>query len=222
MSNLVEVVDTEQMGPSPTTGTKRRRFVISQQPIGTALRTSEQKNSNNMTTLCMEVRVIKSTMDSFSERLENLETKLNCVLEKCIDIVERMVSLDCQMTEAIRSPCKSSKNVLFNTSVVNKQHQSSHSTPPQSSTSSTLPLLTDFTESSQIIRLNTEADYPDGSWLGDPDSLEERVRVGVSRQEMDTLNTHCITPLFPPILPSRPTVLGKNRPHNSVSPPRPP
>ena len=91
MSNLVEVVDTEQMGPSPTTGVKRRRFVISQQPIGTAGRASEQKNNSNLATLCMEVRQIKSTLDMFTEKLDCMEMKMNCVLDKCAEMVKRLV-----------------------------------------------------------------------------------------------------------------------------------
>ena len=68
MSNLVEVVDTEQMGPSPTTGVKRRRFVISQQPIGTAGRASEQKNNSNLATLWVGWACLPSSYQAKSQQ----------------------------------------------------------------------------------------------------------------------------------------------------------
>lgn len=32
----------------------------------------------------------------------------------------------------------------------------------------------------QVITLNSESDYPDGSWLGDENNLEARVRVPIT------------------------------------------
>ena len=196
MSGLMEVVDREGMGHSPTTGGgKRRRFVISQQPLGTAFRASEQRNSNNVASLCMEVKQMKSTLDLFSEKLDSMEMKMNLVLEKCSEIVERLGSLD-QMTQVMKSPDEpTSKSVLFNSQVV-KQTTSPNPRLFNTTMNETSSSVTGggLTESSQIIRLNTEADYPDGSWLGDPCLVDERVRVKMTRAEMDNLTNHCNTP----------------------------
>ena len=51
-----------------------------------------------------------------------------------------------------------------------------------------------LTESSQIIKLNEEADYPDGSWLGNPAMSEARVRVPLRSFEVDHINISCSTP----------------------------
>ena len=93
----------EQGGPSSNNiGGKRRRFVISQQPIGTAMKASEQRNSNNLTNLYLEVKQIKTTLEMFSEKLDSMEMKMNCVLEKCSEVIERVVTLD-QISQLIRS-----------------------------------------------------------------------------------------------------------------------
>ena len=193
----------EQGGPSSNNiGGKRRRFVISQQPIGTAMKASEQRNSNNLTNLYLEVKQIKTTLEMFSEKLDSMEMKMNCVLEKCSEVIERVVTLD-QISQLIRSSERtratttSSKSVLFNSQVMKQPinpHLKVTNTSVHHSNEAPSTISRGFTESSQIIRLNSEADYPDGSWLGDPCLVEERVRVKINELEMDNLNTHCTTP----------------------------
>ena len=193
----------EQGGPSSNNiGGKRRRFVISQQPIGTAMKASEQRNSNNLTNLYLEVKQIKTTLEMFSEKLDSMEMKMNCVLEKCSEVIERVVTLD-QISQLIRSSERtratttSSKSVLFNSQVMKQPinpHLKVTNTSVHHSNEALSTISRGFTESSQIIRLNSEGDYPDGSWLGDPCLVEERVRVKINELEMDNLNTHCTTP----------------------------
>jgi len=199
----MELLDREeQVRPSSNNMgvKKRRRFVISQQPIGTAVRTNDQGNSSNLTNLYLEVKQMKTTLDMFSEKLDSMEMKMNCVLEKCSEIIERVVSLD-QMSQITRSSERTttatSKSVLFNSQVMKQS-----TTPQPRVTNSSVhhpnealsTMSGGITESSQIIRLNSEADYPDGSWLGDPSLVEERVRVKITEHEMDNLNIHCTTP----------------------------
>jgi len=192
-------MDTEQGGPFPNTGVKKRRYVISQQPLGTAMKASEQSYISNLTNLSIEVKQMKTTLDLFSEKLDSMEMKMNLVLDKCTEMMERMVSYD-QISEVMRFSDKpASKSVLFNSQLVKSVNSSPLTNKvvvntEQSLNETTSCLSGGFTESSQIIRLNSEADHPDGSWLGDPSMVEERVRVKISEQEMDNLNAHYSTP----------------------------
>merc|ERR1719474_631815 len=123
---------------------------------------------------------------------------MNCVLEKCSEIIERFVSLDhmSQITRSSERTTTTSKSVLFNSQVMKQSttHPRVTNTSVHHPTEALSAISGGITESSQIIRLNSEADYPDGSWLGDPCLVEERVRVKLTELEMDNLNTHCTTP----------------------------
>ncbi|XP_049859596.1 uncharacterized protein LOC126354183 isoform X2 [Schistocerca gregaria] len=46
----------------------------------------------------------------------------------------------------------------------------------------------------QVITLNSENDYPDGSWLGDETNPESRVRCGISPANLLHINTFCHSP----------------------------
>ncbi|KAJ9575839.1 hypothetical protein L9F63_007297, partial [Diploptera punctata] len=46
----------------------------------------------------------------------------------------------------------------------------------------------------QVITLNSKADYPEGSWLGDENNPEARVRCGISQSDLIHINTFCQTP----------------------------
>ncbi|CAG2068423.1 unnamed protein product, partial [Timema podura] len=43
----------------------------------------------------------------------------------------------------------------------------------------------------QVITLNSEADYPDGSWLGDETNAECKVRCPISPAHLLHVNTFC-------------------------------
>ncbi|XP_046387612.1 protein BANP-like isoform X1 [Ischnura elegans] len=63
-----------------------------------------------------------------------------------------------------------------------------NSKPPQVSASVTLD------SSMQVITLNSEADYPEGSWLGDESNPECRVRSPITPADLLHINTFCHTP----------------------------
>ena len=161
-------------------GLKRRKISISQMRGGDSPAGKTPSGSDpDISSLCLDVKNLQSTMDSFSEKLGSLESKMSCVLEKCSEIVERISLLDCQLTQAL-SPTPV-KRVIFNSFVSSKNIKQESR-------------VREFTESSQIIKLNSLATHPSGSWLGDPGVEEQRVRVGLDQQQLDTVNT-CPTPV---------------------------
>jgi len=191
MSEIVEVIDSEQLGPSPSTGLKKRRFLISQQPLGSANRKSLQMNNINIAHLSTEINHVKETMHIFAAKLDTLEMKMNSVLEKCSEIFDKVISLhsSAALNEKIPTTTKQHvKSVLFN-NVINTKAESCET--PREENEQSYSVLT---ESSQIIKLNAETDYPNGCWLGNPLIVEERVRIKISQTELDSLNTHYSTP----------------------------
>ncbi|XP_075229437.1 uncharacterized protein LOC142329049 isoform X2 [Lycorma delicatula] len=73
----------------------------------------------------------------------------------------------------------------------------------------------------QVITLNSETDFPDGSWLGDENNPEARVRVPITPAQLLHINTHCSTPgkmaivlvdyLFPKEVLATSNLSGKGR-----------
>ena len=137
-----------------------------------------------------------------------METKMSLLLEKCSEIVEKIACLEQHV-----APCSSSKDVsksvLFNTKLVTRirdrerlpSEESSSGMMGEVNVAAQISPDEDqiqqqkmFTDTSQIIKLNSESDFPEGSWLGDPENSEERVRVNLVRSDLDTINLSCCSP----------------------------
>uniref|UniRef100_A0A1B6I9S1 Protein BANP n=1 Tax=Homalodisca liturata TaxID=320908 RepID=A0A1B6I9S1_9HEMI len=56
------------------------------------------------------------------------------------------------------------------------------------------PVLADNEGTIQVIALNSEADYPNGSWLGNEKNPEARVRVPITPSQLLHINSLCTTP----------------------------
>ncbi|XP_071540901.1 uncharacterized protein [Panulirus ornatus] len=121
--------------------------------------------------LLSEVNEIKTCMNT---RLTSLETKVSVLVQTCnrlstkLDAVERLVG---------------------------KQHE--QNTPVELAVdASNGPILvqdTDTNNHMNIISLNSEEDFPHGSWLGDPSHPTLRVRCPITPQNLLHINSTCIT-----------------------------
>ena len=212
---------TSSITPLVTSG-RKRRFVISQQPLGTGDRLYEEgTNAPGIKTLCSEVKSLKQSMDLINCRMNDMDTKMSNVFDKCLEIMEKISKIETNINDnsIFKNTVSQPKSVLFNTKLVSRSHNTTVSDPdipddPSGpSTASILnigslhtassspipppappsPVGRMFTESSQIIKLNDEGDYPDGSWLGNPRVPEARVRVALRSFELDNINITCST-----------------------------
>ena len=204
LSNLVEVLSPAggnyesiegldcRAGPD-----RKRRFVISQHPV------SDQYTTVTLSSVHNEVKSVQNSLNSFCGRISSLESKMSLLLDKCSEIVEKISCLEEQVIPSHSS--RGNKSVLFNNKLVTRTRE----TLPSESSSGLIevvpvaPIASDdapvlpspqqkmFTDTSQIIKLNSESDFPDGSWLGNPDNSEERVRVSLARSDLDNINLSC-------------------------------
>ena len=182
---------------------RKRRFVISQYPLGT----SDTNNVNNMKTVINEIKNMKQSLDVYNTRMAQLEDKVTCVLEKCVGIMEMFSKFENVLKLADSSskkPCPEqteAKSILFNNRLVSKESATNKpdyhslldvkivsSIDDKSNISLHSNTATMFTESSQIIKLNSEADYPNGSWLGNPQLPEARVRCALREYDLNNIN----------------------------------
>ncbi|KAK7082054.1 hypothetical protein SK128_018277 [Halocaridina rubra] len=137
-------------------------------PPGKRIRVSQMDVLNYILTEVMEIRTNMNT------RLSSLETKMTSLVQACnkmstkLDAVERLVS---KQTEQ-NIPVEMTSDI------------------------STSPLLvqeTDPNSHMSVISLNSESDFPHGSWLGDPSHPTLRVRCPITPQNLLHINSTCIT-----------------------------
>ena len=194
LPNIVEVLtpsssNYEQAGGLENRENRKRRFVISQHPV------SDQFTTITLSSVHSEVKTVQNNLNTLCGRISSMESKMSLLLDKCTEIVEKISSLE-QHVVPTGPPKDGSKSVLFNNKLVSRRE----GLPGE--VVSVVPLSSSpdhqqqkiFTETSQIIKLNSESDFPDGSWLGDPENSEERVRVGLARSDLDNINLSCPSP----------------------------
>ena len=167
---------------------RKRRFVISQQPLGTAEKLGDSMNISvqSFKALCSEVRSLKDSMEMYNNRISAIENKMTCVLDKCVEIFDKIASVENSLDK--RPSEAGSRNVLFNHTLTTKSQSQMMTASEEEQVEDPTTNARMFTESSQIIRLNDEADYPEGTWLGNPALREARVRVPLRTYELDYIN----------------------------------
>lgn len=138
-----------------------------------------------------DVRVKNNFSDSL--KLPSLSSKdmhpcCDKVLSK-LSILEGVVQKLCESfcTDVKTSEKSQSKSTKLNTPVVLL-------TDTNCRKPTTVQAQVSLDSSFQIITLNAEDDYPGGSWLGDEDIAEARVRVPISPGTLQQINTACQTP----------------------------
>ncbi|KAL3207040.1 hypothetical protein MRX96_010364 [Rhipicephalus microplus] len=104
--------------------------------------------------------------------------------------------------DALRDQCQTLEDKLEVLSTAVKEHVSTASSGVGSSGGSSAIVSLDeepvaaFAAGSSVtlITLNTEADYPQGSWLGDEKNPEMRVRCPINPTTLFHINNTCTTP----------------------------
>ncbi|XP_023224109.1 protein BANP-like [Centruroides sculpturatus] len=110
------------------------------------------------------------------ERLDAIERRLDSINEFCQTLEEKVEMLSSLMKESNNRPFLSSST-------------SSESINSVDNGSTSVSVGSNFT----LITLNSEADYPNGSWLGDESNPDMKVRTHISPTDLFHINTTCHT-----------------------------
>lgn len=109
------------------------------------------------------------------ERLDAIERRLDGINEFCQTLEEKV--------EMLSSLMKESNNPFLSSST------SSESINSVENGAASVSVGSNFT----LITLNSEADYPNGSWLGDESNPDMKVRTHISPTDLFHINTTCHT-----------------------------
>ncbi|KAI5730582.1 hypothetical protein M8J76_015378 [Diaphorina citri] len=146
---------------------------------------------------------------NLDERLNKLESQLNTVSEKCEEIVKTVCLTEEKSKSNDTKACMSKLNKIDNQlqklialfeNVMNATKTSNNPVVFMSdkklstSTCSTVEAQLLLDKSHTVVTLNTEADFPQGSWLGDEKNQNLRVRVPIKKSDLIHINTTCLTP----------------------------
>ncbi|XP_059470311.1 protein BANP-like isoform X2 [Neocloeon triangulifer] len=161
-------------------------------------------------------RQISQLRDSVNEKLSAIELNVKKVANTCVLISNKVTSIEnalrdqqnqrhpcCQdvleMLKSIKQDIASSFNNANNTFTTSSQKNSNDSAPvvlvptPYGEMSQ-VEANVSIDSRMQVITLNKEEDYPDGSWLGNENNSESRVRVPISPMDLIHINGYCSTP----------------------------
>lgn len=129
-------------------------------------------------------RVVCNRLDAMEEKLEGI-----CINSKYLeDKLEQMIQKGSRYQNSI--PNNNQKNVLE----VDCESQSSDITKQEMKILDFINMSGDMRKFN-FITLNREEDYLHGSWLGDENKPEMRVRVAISQQDLLHVNSNCQTPM---------------------------
>ena len=67
--------------------------MISQHPLGSAESISNEENMS-LKSVISEMRTLQLSMDAFNSRISEIENKLTCVLDKCLEIVDKVSKVE--------------------------------------------------------------------------------------------------------------------------------
>uniref|UniRef100_A0A131Y2X1 Protein BANP n=1 Tax=Ixodes ricinus TaxID=34613 RepID=A0A131Y2X1_IXORI len=130
--------------------------------------------------------LLESFKETIFSRLETLESRIDALNEQCQTLEDKIDILSTAVKENVST---------VPSSIARYVHL------PSSAGSPTIVSLdeepgTTFAAGSSVtlITLNTEADFPHGSWLGDENNPEVRVRCPISPTTLFHINTTCTTP----------------------------
>ncbi|XP_050729621.1 protein BANP-like isoform X2 [Eriocheir sinensis] len=155
--------------------------------------------------LLNEVTEIRTCMNT---RLTLLETKVSVLVHTCNKISSRLDTMEHLATTTSTAATASSSSSSSTTSASTANSTSASGNAKQNDQSVSMemgmelpsggntPILVQDTEASahmNVISLNSEDDFPHGSWLGDPSQPTLRVRCPITPQNLLHINSTCIT-----------------------------
>ncbi|KAL1456721.1 hypothetical protein WDU94_001426 [Cyamophila willieti] len=149
---------------------------------------------------------------NLDERLNKIENQLSTVSEKC-EVVMKMVCVapdtakqntDSKMSVSRLNKIDSQlqKIIALFENVMNIKNANPSNAPVvlmsdkklSTTSGSTVEAQLLLDKSHTVVTLNSEADYPQGSWLGDEKNQNIRVRVPIKKSDLIHINTTCLTP----------------------------
>ncbi|XP_023214948.1 protein BANP-like [Centruroides sculpturatus] len=135
-------------------------------------------------------KILAPIQQAIIQRLENIERKVENVNSRCQCLEEKVESVVCQIREngySNRFTLSASKGrtgtIIIGVPPSNQTETVSRNTSSPSVGSNV-----------QLITLNSAADYPNGSWLGDPENPEMRVRCHIVPSDLENINKSCTSP----------------------------
>ncbi|KAK7864639.1 hypothetical protein R5R35_012413 [Gryllus longicercus] len=168
-------------------------------------------------TCCQHVADLKVSMNqsfctlqrdvgNISSSYQRIEQRMDA-LEKVVNSMTRCENHRHQCCEEVLKKINSVENLLKTISVGNRSLGSLNNIEESSSDIPASPIVLIrnnkpaqvsaslcLDSTVQVITLNSESDYPDGSWLGDETNPELRVRCPISPPNLLHINTFCQTP----------------------------
>ncbi|KAK8383497.1 hypothetical protein O3P69_015749 [Scylla paramamosain] len=141
--------------------------------------------------LLNEVTEIRTCMNT---RLTLLENKVSVLVHTCNKISSRLDTMEQLATNsASSSTSASSTSTSSATSKQSDQNVGMGMAMDMAGSSSVLVQDTESSTNMNVISLNSEDDFPHGSWLGDPSQPNMRVRCPITPQNLLHINSTCIT-----------------------------
>ncbi|XP_033626831.1 protein BANP-like [Asterias rubens] len=175
-------MDVEQIAV-PTLLTESEAQYEDEEPMAKRQRTEEAETI----TMDDSVKTILFNINkAISFRLDSVERKLTNLHNTCYKMGRKMDNLNLSVIRAlsrIKELEKTTENGCAspnNTVVIGfppEDHDQSPSNPQS-------PISQSISRNVTLITLNTEDDFPNGSWLGDETNMECRVRCGISQSDM--------------------------------------
>lgn len=135
-------------------------------------------------------KILAPIQQAIIQRLENIERKVENVNSRCQCLEEKVESIVCQIRE-------NGYNNRFTLSAAKGRTGTIIiGVPPTNQTETISRNTSSPTVGSnvQLITLNSVADYPNGSWLGDPGNPEMRVRCHIVPSDLENINKSCTSP----------------------------
>lgn len=117
------------------------------------------------------------------QSLDTMESQIDSLTHMCVDLEAKADTLLCAFRDhAVQNDVDSEK--MGQTVIVGV---------PQPKTCIDKSVCANIGPNVTLITLNTEEDFPNGSWLGDENNSEMRVRTHLSPSDMLHINTTCLT-----------------------------
>ncbi|KAL0280465.1 UNVERIFIED_CONTAM: hypothetical protein PYX00_001743 [Menopon gallinae] len=144
------------------------------------------KNYENMKDQVVENQ---KNIDKFYEKLNNIERLLMTSLK-----VQNNRAMK-QVEEQVLEKVSGLEQMLLGGVDMKQGNNESSSTASPGIKQFQVKASVGLDSSLQLITLNSEEDYPNGSWLGDISSPKCRVRCSISEKDLFFINTRCATPV---------------------------
>ncbi|KAF4522604.1 hypothetical protein B566_EDAN003584, partial [Ephemera danica] len=161
----------------------------------------KQTFSQRMTTMENRMASVTSCCNTVAMRLDSLETLIKSSIAPpggtcntihrhpcCDEVLKLLKGLRQEMSMTLG--CGDGTSVDNQLGVATPPVVIVHQPPPPGTVHANVGLDSKM----QVITLNSEADYPDGSWLGDESNPECRVRVPISPLDLLHINSFAHTP----------------------------